>query len=264
VQDHLNSIIFSESEVAVTEDYIWDNSNRGGMKDILVLQRTSAGTGFLKKKEERVTVGPGQAMLFIHGEDSSYGYAPKSAGPYVFSYLSFKGVHLKALFERLTEQFGSIVEIPDVSETFLLFETILNKYQARAFRDQYEVSILLYELVMSLYRSQVDISRERDCSVVAWNWIHHRFDQPFNMKELAARLGVSREHLTRKFKQSYGVAPAEMLRNLRLERGRVLTMSTRLTLDDLARQSGYRDGNIFCRAYRNKFGTSPMQDRKES
>jgi transcriptional regulator GlxA family with amidase domain len=124
------------------------------------------------------------------------------------------------------------------------------------------VSILLYELVMSLYRSQVEKSRERDCSVVTWNWIHHRFDQPFNMNELAGRLGVSREHLSRKFQQTYGESPAEMLRSLRLERGSVLTLTTRLPLEDLARQSGYRDGNIFCRTYRNKFGTSPMQDRR--
>ena len=232
------------------------------MNGIMVIQRTTLGAGFLQTQSKRYSVPSGKAMLFIHGESSSYGYDRESNGRYEYRFMSFVGVLLKPLFKQLIEQFGPVLDLPEASEACLLFDSVSQKHREWAFRDQYEASVLLYELVMALYRFQVEQSRERDCSVLAWNWIHHRFDQPFNMKELAARLGVSREHLTRKFKQTYGQAPAETLRNLRLERGRVLTKTTRLSLEDLARQSGYRDGNIFCRAYRKQFGRSPMQERR--
>lgn len=261
MQELLGQVVLSRRETARDESYFWDNSKRASHPDMMVLQRTVRGACFIEKGGRRQLAGPGQALLFTHREDSSYGYAGEDGEPYVHDWISFMGQSLKPVFQDLVERSGPVVAMADSSEAALLFSALGEKARRREFRDRYEESDALYELLMAIYRHQAEEREQRETSFVAWEWIQNRYDRPLNIKELAVRLGVSREHLTRSFKARFGESPAALLRRLRMRKGQALVLGTRLSLDEVAVNCGYRDGNVFCRAYRQFFGASPMADR---
>lgn len=73
---------------------------------------------------------------------------------------------------------------------------------------------------------------------------------------------VSAGHLSRLFKQRYGLSFQGYLQKVRLEKAAELLIDTKLPISRLARRVGYRDLSRFCEHFKRSFGTSPMQYRK--
>ena len=83
------------------------------------------------------------------------------------------------------------------------------------------------------------------------------------MDELGARMGVSRVQLYRKVKALTGLAPVELLRDMRLERGRILLKSTTKTIAEIAYEVGFGTPSYFTTCFKKRFGHLPMEERNE-
>ncbi|MDQ2800225.1 MAG: helix-turn-helix transcriptional regulator [Armatimonadota bacterium] len=64
------------------------------------------------------------------------------------------------------------------------------------------------------------------------------------------------------FRQTYGVAPMQMLRDLRLQRARHLLESTDRTVASIAELCGFEDAAYFTRVFRRRMGLSPGRHRQ--
>jgi len=67
-------VLLAQRERHEGKNYRRDNS-KDPPKSALVIQHTESGAAWLKKGQEVFEVPSGHAMLFTHGEDSSYGAA---------------------------------------------------------------------------------------------------------------------------------------------------------------------------------------------
>jgi AraC-like DNA-binding protein len=248
-------------EVRTSPDYRFENARRqDGMA--LVIQRTLAGAGFFEDAAGPRDVGPGQAMLFAHEEASTYGYPVKATAPYHLRFLSFTPAGgIRPLFDRLRADFGPVISMPDESEATTLFDEIIRNYRARQFRDRLQEAELLYCLLVALYREQVQGTRHSDPIEYGHHQLRNHFRSPINLKEVAARCGVSREHFIREFHARHGESPGGLLRRLRLEHARTMLRLTRLGVQDVALAAGFTSSNTFCRAYRRHFACTPTADR---
>ncbi len=247
-------------EIQLSAAYQFENIAREG-RTALVIQRTQSGAAWFRDQAGRRLVPPGYAMLFTHEEPTAYGYPPEATSPYRLRFISFSPTGTRALFDRLRTDFGPILRMPDAAEATALFDEIIQRYRQRQFRDRLHESELLYRLLIALYREQVQGTRTSDPIEFGHHYIRNHFRSPVNLKGVAQKCGISREHFIREFSTRYAESPGALLRRLRLEHARAMLVATAFSVQDVALASGFSSSNNFCRAYRGKFGKSPGTTR---
>ena len=82
--------------------------------------------------------------------------------------------------------------------------------------------------------------------------------------ELAGRVCLHPSYFDRAFRAAYGLAPMQMLRDLRLRRARQLLESTDDTLDSIAHACGLGDAAAFSRTFRARYGSAPGRHRQSA
>lgn len=82
-----------------------------------------------------------------------------------------------------------------------------------------------------------------------------------NVNEVARKVGVSRRWLERHFVRVLGCAPGEKMRQLRIERARVLLSDTNWTIGKVARGVGVKDTSYFVKLFKGVVGLTPAEFR---
>lgn len=82
------------------------------------------------------------------------------------------------------------------------------------------------------------------------------------IEEMAAHLGYSPAHCNRVFRHVYGMSPRQYLSSLIIRQAKLLLMDNRITVEEVARNFGYRDVSTFSKQFKRWTGLSPMGFRK--
>ncbi|MGE9294017.1 MAG: helix-turn-helix domain-containing protein [Puniceicoccales bacterium] len=254
--------LFFNTETRYSPRYYWENKNRSeGEEGVCVIQQTIEGEGFFKDRHGEFRVGPGYAMLFRHGEDSCYGYPQDATGPYKLAFLALGGA--AELFEAIRERGGSRVSLAPHSEALAAFQSVAYHHRDRRFRDRFHESLCVYELLMVLLRQVSQGVLMSDPVAAAHECIRTRFSEPLSQKEVADYVGLSREHLTRAFRERYGVSPGAFCQELRMRKAQELLGMQFSSIAQIAANCGYTDANSFSRAFRRSTGVSPQQFQRD-
>ncbi|MFI9362530.1 GlxA family transcriptional regulator [Kitasatospora sp. NPDC053057] len=99
-------------------------------------------------------------------------------------------------------------------------------------------------------------------------WALEHLDEPLPLRQLADRAGMSVRTFTRRFREETGASPGQWITTQRTERARQLLERTDLTIDQVARQSGFGTAaslrlqlrgrlDVAPSAYRRTFRTTP-------
>jgi AraC-like DNA-binding protein len=91
--------------------------------------------------------------------------------------------------------------------------------------------------------------------------LHDELHRPWTLDELAARSGLSRATLTRRFTLLIGEPPLSYLRRRRMELAARRLRESDETLSVIARRVGYNSEFAFSRAFSRTFGTAPGRYR---
>lgn len=86
----------------------------------------------------------------------------------------------------------------------------------------------------------------------------------FSVLEIARELHVSARHLERLFHAELGVSPSDFARTLRLRRAHDLLVDTLQPISEVALDTGFADSSHFSRRFRDAYGKSPSQVRREA
>lgn len=248
------------TETVDSASYRFENFRRGERHNVVV-QCTHAGRTWFQEKSRRTDVPAGWGMLFTYNEPTSYGFAENDTEPCTLSYLNIAIGQLAPFFDQIRRDFGSVVQIPPQSEAFSHFEEIMERFERRSFLDRLHESELIYRLLMAVYREQVQGTRATDPIEFGLHYLRNNFRSPINLKTVADKCGISREHFIREFTRRYGEPPGSLLRRLRLEHARAMLALSGPNLETIALASGYSSANTFCRAYRAYYHKSPSSDR---
>ncbi|NQU09290.1 helix-turn-helix transcriptional regulator [bacterium] len=126
-------------------------------------------------------------------------------------------------------------------------------------------SALAYRLLASAAdgvrreRRRQDALVEAAVQILRAEWNH----PGLSVKTLAARLGVHRSSLTRRFQTALGVAPVAYLTSLRMQHALSLLASTGLPVAIVARRTGFSDPDYFSRCVSHATGRSPRAFRRQ-
>lgn len=90
-----------------------------------------------------------------------------------------------------------------------------------------------------------------------------RLSQPLSLKDLAAHASVTPEHLCRLFARAGYPSPMAWLWSVRLRQSLGILRSTQLTVEEVARQCGFRSPFHFSRKVKEYTGLSPTEYRRQ-
>lgn len=92
--------------------------------------------------------------------------------------------------------------------------------------------------------------------------IHKNMQNPnLKMDDLGDELGLSRVQLYRKVKALTGLSPVELLRQMRLQRGRTLLQTTTKTVNEIAYEVGFGTPGYFSSCFKKQYGQYPTDLR---
>lgn len=84
-------------------------------------------------------------------------------------------------------------------------------------------------------------------------------DSEFNVERLSDLLGMSRGHLYRKVKEITGITPVEFLRNFRLGKAVLLLRERKLSVSEIAYQTGFTSPSYFTKCFKIVYNTIPTE-----
>lgn len=105
-----------------------------------------------------------------------------------------------------------------------------------------------------------DCQDERLAEVLAWAREH--LHEPLPVAELAERALMSRRSFARRFAAATGTTPHAWLLNLRLSRAEELLETTRLPVEEIARQVGYGSAAVLREQFVRRRGVPPRSYRR--
>ncbi|MBT2690670.1 response regulator [Bacillus sp. ISL-47] len=87
------------------------------------------------------------------------------------------------------------------------------------------------------------------------------YNKDFTLQEIADRFYLSREYISRKFKQEYQATITDFITNIRMEKAKDLLQNTKLKIYEVAFQVGYQDEKYFSKVFKKTAGVSPNEYR---
>ena len=238
-----------DQRVAARETYQWDNHVRTPGQS--VVQITHEGELTYRDGGSALAVGAGQALVFHHGDASSYGTAPVPHAPYRCDWLCLEGAGLSEHLRALTTRFGPVFAA-DGAMTAAVRRLIGMCTQAAPL-DAMVAASACHALVLQLWRTLEDRQRAtRPRAEQAVDAILADPCLPWSLKEWAEHFQVSREHLCRTFTARTGAAPSRWIAARKAERARQLAADTRLPTRDILALAGITSRFALRRLLRHK------------
>ncbi|GGZ25697.1 AraC family transcriptional regulator [Streptomyces inusitatus] len=96
----------------------------------------------------------------------------------------------------------------------------------------------------------------------ARGWAMGRLHEPIQLRDLAERESMSVRTFTRRFREEVGVSPGQWLTHQRVERARQLLESTELSVDQVARDAGFRTAQSMRQHLQSALGVAPTVYRR--
>jgi transcriptional regulator GlxA family with amidase domain len=87
-------------------------------------------------------------------------------------------------------------------------------------------------------------------------------EEPLSLDDVARRIGLSRRHLERLFKEHLRCRPARYYLELRLNRARQLLLQTSMSIIDVTLSCGFQSPPHFSKCYKDLFGYPPSAERR--
>ncbi|MCL6604487.1 MAG: response regulator [Paenibacillus sp.] len=95
------------------------------------------------------------------------------------------------------------------------------------------------------------------------NYLDQNYQQDMTLQHIAERFYISRENVSRKFKQVTGENLSDYLTNLRVDKAKVLLQNTNMRLSQISELVGYEDEKYFSRVFKKATGQTPREYRKQ-
>ena len=167
------------------------------------------------------------------------------------------------------QEAGQYVRFPEAQSVFrhgdVAFLTSRLEAEFHCWRDTSMLTAegLCLELLAAIAQRQETIERTPP------HWLrsvrellHDRCRESVSISELAAEAKVHPIHLSRMFRKYFHCTPGDYLRACRLETAASLLRSGRLPIAQIAIEAGYSDQSQLSKAFRRKFGVTPLQFRR--
>lgn len=94
-------------------------------------------------------------------------------------------------------------------------------------------------------------------------YVQQRIDRDISVQDIASHFYLSREYVSRRFKQEFGETISDYILRHRMEQAKTLLLHPDLKIVQIARMTGYDDEKYFSKVFKKTFGQTPVEYRKK-
>jgi AraC-like DNA-binding protein len=219
--------------------------------------------------EETYLVKQGNVML--HPPQVVFSEYARQAGQHEVVYFDVRVWPEMDLFNLYP--ISPVVSLAQRPQFSTVFEQFLQVWETNSvFRDLNAsglMVVLLAELLECWATSGGDSRKTlyvspKDRFIPAINYMAKNLHQKICREQLAAMVHLNPSYFDRVFAESYGIAPTQMLRKMRLQQARQMLENTDKSLGEIASACGFENLSYFCRIFRHQLDQTPGQYRKNS
>ncbi len=222
------------------------------------------GRVFLSDKNTTTVVEKNQVGFLNCHKPHSY-WADVSAE---FLWLHFDGPNIEKLFQELSvhndEKNAFSPKDPERTEK-RIHEMILNQRYGK-FTTEFNESENIYKLLMELFINLSSTERIHDESGEkavdeALIFIRQHLGEELSVGTVAAHVGLSESHFSRKFRKVMNSSPKDFIIRRRITEAKHLLKNTSASVKEIAFQVGFNSESHFINTFTEKNGLSPKQFR---
>ncbi len=201
------------------------------------------------------------------------------------AYILFNDKHIAGLIER----FGrdeiencfkqKVFSIPVQRREYIesLISQLYNEYKNKDEFSSILMEYYLNELMIFLIRYKRHFTSDNKINIFnnsgslnscdeniqsAAGYIAENYNKNITLSDTAQYVNMSSTYFSKKFKEVTGFGFKEYLLNLRIKKACKLLLETKLSVTEIAYESGFNDSNYFGDVFKKNKGISPMQYRK--
>lgn len=220
------------------------------IREHYLLHYVFSGTGTFYKAGEHHSVSPGDIFVIHPGEVTTY--TASEENPWHYCWLEFR---LDGTPECLLEP---VIRQPPVRH---VFENLVDA--ADSDTTSCRIYALAYELLYLLSQtSGHSVQMQSNYAEYAKAHLENAYMMSVSIEDIAKALHIDRRHLTKVFRQTYGVSPQTFLMELRLRKAREF-LEKGYHVTDSAAMAGFSDLSNFSRKYKQFYGITPVRQRSK-
>ncbi|MCK4981640.1 MAG: helix-turn-helix domain-containing protein [Victivallaceae bacterium] len=237
--------------------------HRGGQ-----LAYTLSGEGRFKIGDKVIPMLPGMAFLQNHNDArNAYYYPENGTEPWHFIWISFFSSGVEAMVKDITDAYGQIYHIPQEANLVKILFDYENHSSSLRFMSPFAGARLVMDILADLgnYTLPEESRKKVPTRLIkhAQEYIHNNIDKTINIEDVAAECEVSREHLSRVFKEQLSESPSSYLSKRRIRQACRLLVSTNLSGKEIAGRTGYDSAVSFNRTFKRITKMTPGEVRRQ-
>lgn len=230
---------------------------REQLPDILIIH-TSSGNGKLFYREKEYLLDKDNFAL-INCMDKCV-YYPVSEEDWSFSFLHFTGIQAMEMYEHIYNlNDGCVFKINhkienNMEDCISLCKKRPNTYEVQISK---KLSNILHETLLTIHNDEND-KISSVCDYIAEN-----YNKPLSTETLAKISCFSRCYFSTVFKKVTGTTLHDYLQCYRLDRAKEFLIENKMSINQIAENTGFNDVGTFIRAFKKKENITPLQYKKE-
>ena len=239
-----------------------------GTESHCIFHYTLNGRGNCYNEFGRYETMPGQGFLSIISDPSSgYAYPDDGTGDWEFVCFCFEGGNSIELFRELIREYGAVFTVD--SQNAILAEMMALAYDENTSpHAPFENSIFFYQFYSELVKAASGGQREKDNTEfhphvkATLSIVREEIEDDPSADQIALRLGLSREYLSRLFKSETGWKLKDYIREERIIKVCKLLKNTNLSISEIAEKMSFSSCSNFVRYFHSAMRITPSVFRR--
>ena len=236
-------------------------TERRGLANWLLLA-TISGCGMLRYGGCEAALAAGRVAV-IDCAQYQY-YATSGTEPWRFFWMHFTGTAAESFVRMIN---GDTLRVADwePSRTAELFDQLDDMARTPGRQTDLLLSLWIHQLLCELAQSVTcgTVQQHQEAMEEAAAFLREHLGEPVHIAELARRAGMSEFHFQRVFRHILGQSPYEYLTRLRVDRARLLLLTSEKSVAESASLVGYADVRSLIRHFKSREGCTPSALRKK-
>ena len=246
--------------------YYWDGMKRLGPRDrpLVFFQFTFAGFGhFESYGRPPQVVTPGTGFFAVIPSRHRY-YLPQTSPGWSFAWI---GIYHPYLIRRIAKQVAATGPLVQASPNSALVKHLVRLVRGafvKDFRDRFEVEKALFEFTLA-FEQLVQAAPSTVGEGLLEELRGRVLADPrseLGLELLASERGMTPTAFSHFFRAQTGLTPARFISEVRVQMAARLLMTTQLSLDRIASECGFANGNHFGKVFRRFRDQSPGTYRR--
>jgi len=229
---------------------------------------TLGGKGVLQVGDKKFDCRPGTAFLYRHSDsDVSYYFPRDGREKWRFVWINFMGAASCRIITEINRTYGYYFDIGTDSALEKNLLSFREYAGTTLFQSPLEAAKMVFSLLDLLCRSAEEkfrFSKNIRRIIDVQSEIQTAFDESLTTSALAGKLGITREHLSKTFREETGRTLQDYREEQRSNEALTLLLKSNLSCKEIAVLCHYGSYSSFFRSFKKRYRVSPEIFRKRN